>query len=265
MIVIKIIKNIIFTVTIVVLILGIALFTVPLFTDIEYRAVQTGSMEPDIPTGSLVVVVPTASEDISIGDDVTYVTSSGQVVTHRVIEIDRETNTFVTYGIANGINNKDPELAYENIIGVAKFHIPWLGLAVIYLDTLSGKIVAGTVILSLFILSTLLSVIVSGRKEKDEGTLSMETGYAGKGYSDLLDVKITGDDMIPLYTEGQDERRRAPSVIEREEKPVRPVREKSPELLFEREYEDFYRKTQRKKKKGRRETTEDFWNGGDGL
>ncbi len=160
----KIIKNILFGVTLAALILAIAIFTIPLVTDIEYRAVQTGSMEPEIPVGSLVVVVPTAAEEIQVGDDVTYVTQGGQVVTHRVFSIDRENNTFITYGVANGVDNKDPELQYENIIGVAVFHIPVIGEAVIYLNTVTGKLVAGTVILSLFILSLLLSVIASGRR-----------------------------------------------------------------------------------------------------
>ena len=125
-------------------------------------------MEPDIPVGSMVVVVPTPADEIQVGDDVTYITQSNQAVTHRVLEIDSENNVFTTYGIANGANNTDPPLAYENIIGVAKFHIPWIGSAITYLDTLSGKIVAVTVILAIALLGALLSAIANSKKDKQK-------------------------------------------------------------------------------------------------
>ena len=259
----KIIKNILFGVTLAALILAIALFTLPLFTDIEYRAVQTGSMEPDIPVGSLVVVVPTPAEEIQVGDDVTYVTQSGQVVTHRVLEIDRENNTFVTYGVANGADSRDPELQYDNILGVAKFHIPWIGPAVIYLNTLTGKIVAGTVILSLFILSLLLSVIASGRKQKKaQQVLRVDPAVAGKDYRAFLNVESKGDGPVPLQAEAPAEEKRAPSGIE---EPEKPTEDKKTELLFGSNYPDFSRQGERKRKKQKKEATDEFWNGGDGL
>ena len=163
---IRIISNILFVVLAVSLILGILIFLIPRFTPVQYRAVRTGSMEPDIPVGSMVVVVPTPADEIQVGDDVTYITQSNQAVTHRVLEIDSENNVFTTYGIANGANNTDPPLAYENIIGVAKFHIPWIGSAITYLDTLSGKIVAVTVILAIALLGAPLSAIANSKKDK---------------------------------------------------------------------------------------------------
>lgn len=158
----RIISNILFVVLAVSLILAILAFLIPRFTSIQYRAVRTGSMEPEIPVGSVVVVVPTPEEQIQVGDDVTYITQSNQIVTHRVLGIDRDNGVFTTYGVANGMENTDPPVRYENIIGVAKFHVPWIGPAVIYLNTLSGKIVALTVILGIAILGSLLSVIAKG-------------------------------------------------------------------------------------------------------
>lgn len=161
---IRVISNILFVVLAVSLIFAIFVFLIPRFTPIQYRAVRTGSMEPDIPVGSMVVVVPTSADNIKVGDDVTYVSQSNQVVTHRVLNIDLESGVFTTYGIANGVDNADPPVAYENIIGVAKFHIPWIGPAILYLDTLSGKIAAITVILVIALLGALLSVIAKGRQ-----------------------------------------------------------------------------------------------------
>lgn len=244
----NIIKNILFGVTIAALVLAIAIFSIPLFTDIEYRAVRTGSMEPEIPVGSLVMVVPTAAEDIREGDDVTYVTQSNQVVTHRVLEIDRENNIYTTYGIANGADNKDAPVKYENIIGVAKFHVPAIGPAVIYLNTLSGKIIAGTVILGLFILSLLLSTIAAGKKQKKK-VLKADTS-AGKDDQSYLDKESSGDTDAPIQTEA-----RKPSAIDKDIKP---------ELEFGKNHPNYATQVKQKKRQ-RKETTDDFWNGGDDL
>lgn len=251
----NIIKHILFGVTIAALILAIAIFSIPLFTDIEYRAVRTGSMEPEIPVGSLVMVVPTAAEDIQEGDDVTYVTQSNQVVTHRVLEIDRENNIYTTYGIANGADNKDAPVKYENIIGVAKFHIPAIGPAVIYLNTLSGKIIAGTVILGLFILSLLLSTIAAGKKQKKTQKVLMADTSAGKDDQPFLNEESSGDANAPIQAEAPREEAGTPSVIDKEDN--------KPELKFGKNYPNYATQAKQKKKQ-RKETTDDFWNGGDG-
>ncbi|MFN8194471.1 MAG: signal peptidase I [Nocardioidaceae bacterium] len=50
-------------------------------------AIETGSMTPALPPGTLVVVRPTATADIGVGSVVTYQLRSGrpEVVTHRVV------------------------------------------------------------------------------------------------------------------------------------------------------------------------------------
>ena len=49
---------------------------------------ETGSMSPGMPAGTLVVVEPVEAEDIGVGDVLTYQLRSGDptVVTHRVVE-----------------------------------------------------------------------------------------------------------------------------------------------------------------------------------
>lgn len=162
----KILKNTLFWIATVFLVLAITAVAVPKLFGVEFRAVLTGSMEPDIPVGSLVVVVPTKSDKIEIGDDITFVTASDKVVTHRVIQIDRENNTFTTYGIANGLDNKDAPNKYENIIGVVKLHIPAIGRAFSWISTTSGKIIAITAIAAVYLISALLSVLFGSKKKK---------------------------------------------------------------------------------------------------
>ncbi len=76
--------------------------------------VQTGSMRPSLPPGTLVVVEPVEPEEIGIGTVITYQIESGrpEVTTHRVTEIGINNvsgdRTFRTKGDAN--EAVDPDL-----------------------------------------------------------------------------------------------------------------------------------------------------------
>ena len=55
---------------------------------IRCYAVLTGSMEPVLPVGSLLVVVPMSFDELKVGQDITYKTAGG-TVTHRIVAIDQ--------------------------------------------------------------------------------------------------------------------------------------------------------------------------------
>ena len=119
---------------------------------IELKAVLTGSMEPELPVGSLLIVAPTDFEKINVGDDVTFVADSNlTIVTHRVISKDNKDRKFTTQGIANNV--ADNPILYDNVVGVVRASIPMLGYIVIWLNTLMGKIIAIGIIALLFVLS----------------------------------------------------------------------------------------------------------------
>lgn len=144
---------------------AIALIAVPKIFGVEFRAVVTGSMTPDIPVGSLVVIVPAKAEDIKVGDDISFVSAGDKVVTHRVIEIDFDNNEFITKGIANGPTAIDPPNKYENILGVVKLHIPKMGLVFSWIATTQGKIITATLIFAAYLLSSIVSLWSKGKKE----------------------------------------------------------------------------------------------------
>ena len=94
-------------------------------------AVLTGSMQPTLPPGSLVVVRPVAAEDVAIGDIITYQLDSGQapVVTHRVLGIRTDLQgrtTFLTRGDANTAMDAAPVLPVQ-IRGRLWYDVPLLG------------------------------------------------------------------------------------------------------------------------------------------
>ncbi|MEJ9078035.1 signal peptidase I [Gordonia malaquae] len=94
--------------------------------------VLTGSMRPDYPPGTLIVVKPKPVDLIEVGDVITYQVRSGQsdVITHRVVEIAHAPNgelRFITRGDANG-RNDDPVRPVQ-VRGVLWYSIPYLGFA----------------------------------------------------------------------------------------------------------------------------------------
>ncbi|MCA9361499.1 signal peptidase I [Candidatus Kaiserbacteria bacterium] len=126
----KIIYNIIYAVFI-VLLLGVAgLFLGPLLpieNNIQLKIVESGSMEPNIMTGALVVIKPT--NDYKVGDVITFSgTFSDTPTTHRISEIitERGQQTFITKGDANEEVDTNG-VARRNIIGKVILDIPRVG------------------------------------------------------------------------------------------------------------------------------------------
>lgn len=87
--------------------------------------VLSGSMEPTLSVGDLLIVVPT--DELAVGDVVVY-TSSGAAIVHRIIELDTEGGTVVTRGDAN--NASDDPIPITAVKGKVVCAIPVLGYAV---------------------------------------------------------------------------------------------------------------------------------------
>lgn len=93
--------------------------------------VLTGSMEPDLPPGTLVVVRPVDAEDIALGDVITFQLESGKptVATHRVVAVGTRLDgeqVFTTQGDANGIPDRNPVREVQ-VQGRLWYSVPYLG------------------------------------------------------------------------------------------------------------------------------------------
>ncbi len=113
------------------ILLAMLVIVVPLVSGSAPITVLTGSMEPKLPPGTLIVVKPTPIEDIRVGDVVTYQLRSGEpeLVTHRVVQrIATSTGEveFVTQGDANSA--PDPKAVREvQVRGTVWYSVPLLG------------------------------------------------------------------------------------------------------------------------------------------
>jgi signal peptidase len=95
--------------------------------------VETGSMRPDLPPGTLVVVRPVDQGVIAIGDVITYQIESGKdrVVTHRVIATGVDATgepRWRTQGDANDVADEGWVLPVQ-VQGRLWYAVPYLGHA----------------------------------------------------------------------------------------------------------------------------------------
>jgi signal peptidase len=95
------------------------------------QIVESGSMAPTMPVGSLAVVRPARASEVQVGDIVVFDEAGrGRQVSHRVMAIDSASVTegpnFTTRGDANATD--DPEAVPATAVrGVVQHHVPGLG------------------------------------------------------------------------------------------------------------------------------------------
>ena len=143
-----------------------ALLLVPKLLGYTQYAVISGSMEPNIPVGSIVYDKEAEPEELEIGDVITYRLSGDTLVTHRIVAIDEAAQTVQTKGDANESEDGAP-VPYSEIVGLKAFHVPLLGYISIYGKTPLG-IAAVCGVLVVLILLNFLPDILSEEEEKKE-------------------------------------------------------------------------------------------------
>ena len=112
----------------------------------SFFIVKTGSMEPNINMGELIIVKE--NKEYNLGDVITYY--DGNVfITHRVI--DKSENVYLTKGDMN--NEYDEKVNYGNIIGKVIFHSKLLGILI----TDYIKIIICLYIMVMFVFSIFLN------------------------------------------------------------------------------------------------------------
>jgi signal peptidase len=119
----------------VAVLIGLAAFMSGFFS---YRplAIVSNSMQPVYSRGAIVIIQRvTDPMDIKLGDIVQY-ESAGKTITHRVVAIDAASDgsgkkVFTTKGDNNP--SKDPLVAAQQIGGIVRAQIPYVGYPTIWL------------------------------------------------------------------------------------------------------------------------------------
>lgn len=146
----------------------------PLENNFKVFTVQSGSMEPEIRTGSVIFVKNANSYEK--GDVITRknIGNSKITVTHRIVEKETSENgtLFRTKGDAN--EDADSEtFAKEEIIGKVLFNIPFLGYPINFMKTTLGFIL-------LIVIPTTILIYEEMRKIKKEITSKLSKKKGSK-------------------------------------------------------------------------------------
>ena len=105
----------------------------PITGNIKFMIVQSGSMQPEIKTGSIVMTKP--SNEYKVGDIITFgaYSKTKAPTTHRIYEIQEQNGqkVYITKGDMNNAPDSKP-ITKREIIGKVMFDAPYLGYVVAF-------------------------------------------------------------------------------------------------------------------------------------
>lgn len=160
------------TLAIVVMVTAVLTYLAPHFGwHVDYLC--SGSMEPELKTGSLVITRPVDPQEVVIGDIITFkqrgVTLGDNMISHRVIGIEKNSPLyFQTKGDAN--DNPDPFMVpARNLVGRISFKANYMGYIAEFLKTtwgfLLGLVIPGLILITMYITSV-RRILRKNREEK---------------------------------------------------------------------------------------------------
>lgn len=105
----------------------------------KFFTVPTGSMEPAVSAGSLACIATDRGEEPREGDIIAFMPdTNGAALLHRIVAIDPDTGTIRTKGDANPAEDRTA-INPEDVIGVMRWSVPYLGYALETVGTDYGK------------------------------------------------------------------------------------------------------------------------------
>ena len=119
--------------------------------------VQSGSMEPAIKTGSVILIKK--QDTYSVGDIISFVSGGQDSTTHRVVktEVKNGKEIFYTKGDANQGEDRE-SVSVEKVLGKTIFILPDLGYAVAFAKTQKGFIFLIIVPATIIVFSEILNI-----------------------------------------------------------------------------------------------------------
>lgn len=146
---------------------------VPLPGRVEVKIVQSGSMEPEIPVGAIVAIVPAAK--YAVGDVITFGDDTVKRIptTHRIVSIEREggSTRYVTKGDANE-EADNGRTSYSEVIGKVVLTVPRLGYVLDFARSKNGFMFMVVIPAALIVLDELITIagaLRGMRRRKDAG------------------------------------------------------------------------------------------------
>lgn len=129
-----------------------------------YRSfiILSDSMKPEFKSGDLIFVKRVNSGEIYFNDIISYTSRDprifGDIVTHRIVDIDYENNEFITRG-DNADQDDEYPVTEELIIGKYVFSIPYIGYFFNFLKTDLGFVLLFITPLSILIITEIIHLL----------------------------------------------------------------------------------------------------------
>ena len=151
----RIARSLLFTCSAIVGALSVLLVIVVLASGLRPLVVISGSMEPGIPTGSLILSRTVSAADLAVGDVVTVPRPDGRgPVTHRIVAIDAEGEGSVALELQGDANaSKDPQPYTVTEAGLLQVTLPHVGAIVQVVRSPLGLVGIAVFLLGLVLLS----------------------------------------------------------------------------------------------------------------
>lgn len=134
----------------------------------SFYYVLTESMEPEIMAGDMILGKSVASEDLKVGDIVTYQGLEGSVrdkiITHKIVEIDDD--IIVTQGVANDV--ADPPIKASQILSRYVVTIPFAGDIFSVINSKFGFIFLIVIPLAFLIVNEITIIVKAFKEDKEE-------------------------------------------------------------------------------------------------
>lgn len=138
---------------------------IPKLMGYKFYEIETDSMYPTIKSGSLIMVKPCKNiTDYNIDDIVTFTDKKTEKsFTHRIVEFNEVTQSFVTKGDANEDNDPE-ETGVEYAVGKVQVVIPFVGKFVKLLRSVPMKIAVAVIYIAWAAIE--IEIFVSERKKR---------------------------------------------------------------------------------------------------
>lgn len=139
----------------------------PTMLGFKIMTILTGSMEPVLDPGDLIVVKSVDPMKVKVNDVITYKNSQNTMITHRIVDLNlREGEVFFeTKGDANNVRDEG-NVQSDQLVGSLLFSIPKAGYLVIFLKSPTGLAML-LAIPFLYLTIGVLKIIFNNKKEKD--------------------------------------------------------------------------------------------------
>lgn len=147
------------TILLIIIVLSCIPLTLPRVMGYQIYSVVTGSMEPEIPVGSIVYVKSIAPEELQEKDIIAFYggRDTNAIITHRVVKNNVISGQLTTKGDANKTEDMNP-VDYSDVIGIVEYTLPKVGELAQLFTSVQGKFCAVCVVAAAILLHLIASL-----------------------------------------------------------------------------------------------------------